>query len=70
MSTSVTIASLLAKGTGLEARGEYFRSETRLFSLAHSLVPRAWPVGEISRRTVMSNEDQESPEQLLWHGEN
>ena len=52
------------------ARGEYFRSETRLFPLAPSLVPLAWPVGTISRRTVMSHDDQESPEQLLWHGEN
>ncbi len=24
----------------------------------------------ISRQTVLSNEDQESPEEQLWHGEN
>jgi len=49
------IASFLAKGKRLEASGEDFRSETRLFPLAISLAPLAWPVGMISRRTVMNN---------------
>jgi hypothetical protein len=34
MSTSATIASLLARDTGQEARGEYFRPERRLFPQA------------------------------------
>jgi hypothetical protein len=54
---SATIAILLARGLGQEARGEYFRSETQLFLLVPSLVHLAWPVGEISRQTVTSKED-------------
>jgi len=49
------MANNQARGTGLEASGEDFRSETRLFPLAPSLAPLAWPVGTLSRRTVMNN---------------
>ena len=57
MNTSAAIADVQARGTRPEASGEDFRSETRLFPLAPSLVPLAWPVGTISRRTVMNNAD-------------
>ena len=56
MSASAVIADVQARGTGPEASGEDFRSETRLFPLAPSLAPLAWPVGTISQRTVMNNE--------------
>ena len=55
MNVSAAIADVQAKGTGLEASGEDFRSETRLFPLAPSLTPLAWTVGTISRRTAMNN---------------
>jgi hypothetical protein len=42
---------ILARGKGPEARDEYFTSKARLFLLATSLVPLAWTVGTLSRRT-------------------
>ena len=55
MSASTAIAYVQERGAGPEARGEDFPSKARLFPLATSLAPLAWPVGAISRRTVMSN---------------
>jgi hypothetical protein len=42
MSGPAALANVWARGTGPEARGEDFRSETRLFPLAPSLAPIAW----------------------------
>ena len=42
MNTYAAIASFLARGKWLEARGEDLRSKTRLFPLAPSPVPLAW----------------------------
>jgi hypothetical protein len=44
MSASAEIADVQARGTGLEARGEDFLSETRLFPLTPNLAPLAWHV--------------------------
>ena len=55
MNASAAIVSFPARGKWPEASGEDFRSETRLFPLAPSLAPVAWPVGAISRRTIMNN---------------
>jgi hypothetical protein len=55
MNTSAAIANVWARGTGPEARGEDFSSKARLFPLATSLAPLAWPVGTLSPRTVMNN---------------
>jgi len=37
------------------ARGEDFRSETRLFPLAPSLAPLAWPTGTRLCQTIKNN---------------
>ena len=55
MNVSAAIANVWARGVGPEARGKNFQSKARLFPLATSLAPMAWPVGMLSRRTVMSN---------------
>ena len=58
MNVSAAIADVQARDTGQEA--EEFPSKARLFPLATSLVPLAWPVGAISPRTVMNNAGYDS----------
>ena len=53
--SKAAITNVFARGMGPEARGEDFSSIALLFPLATSLAPLAWPVGTISRRTVMNN---------------
>jgi len=48
MNTSAAIADVQARGTGPKARGKDFQSKARLFPLATSLAPMAWPVCTLS----------------------
>ena len=55
MSSARPRSYVWARDTGPEARGEEFQSKARLFHLATSHSPMAWPVGALSRRTGMNN---------------